>query len=120
MKRLTPVLFLLLLTLPALAQGGPAAPPSVIRPGDNLSIENIPQIPASIAEKANQYGEFRSAGLLGWDPAKREMLISTRFADVPQIHMVKVPGGARTQMTFFPDRTGGAHYGPKGDYFVFS
>jgi len=105
---------------PALAQDNASAQPAVIRPGDNLVTENIPPIPASIAEKANQYGEFRSAGLLDWDPVKREMLISTRFADVPQVHLVKMPGGARTQLTFFPDRTGGAHYGPRADYFVFS
>ena len=96
------------------------APPAVVRPGENLVVENIPAIPLAIAEKANQYGEFRSAGFADWDPVKREMLIITRFADVPQIHLVKMPGGARTQLTFFPDRTGGAHYGPKGDYFVFS
>ncbi len=51
---------------------------------------------------------------------KREMLIGTRFADVPQIHRVKMPGGDRTQLTFFPDRTGGGHFGPKGDYFTFT
>ena len=37
------------------------------------------------------------------------MLIATRFAaDVPQIHRVKMPGGDRSQLTFFPDRVGGA------------
>jgi dipeptidyl aminopeptidase/acylaminoacyl peptidase len=102
------------------AQGAPAVPSAVIKPGDNLVVENIPPVPAVIAEKANQYGEFRAAGLQDWHPTKREMLIGTRFADVPQIHLVKMPGGDRTQLTFFPDRTGGGHYGPKGDYFTFS
>ncbi|HEV7520015.1 MAG TPA: prolyl oligopeptidase family serine peptidase [Candidatus Angelobacter sp.] len=102
------------------AQGSPAPQPSVLKPGDNLVVENIPAVPAAIAEKANQYGEFRNAGLEDWHPTKREMLIGTRFADVPQIHMVKMPGGDRTQLTFFPDRTGGGHYGPKGEYFTFS
>ena len=32
-------------------------------PGDNLVVENIPAIPLEIAEKANQYGEFRAAAL---------------------------------------------------------
>jgi len=108
--------------LPAvlLAQGGPPTAPAAIKPGDNLVVENIPLIPAAIAEKANQYGEFRGAGLQDWDPVKREMLIGTRFADVPQIHRVKMPGGDRSQLTFFPDRTGGGHFGSKGDYFTFS
>src|SRR5262249_8212583 len=79
-----------------------------------------PPVPASIADKTAQYGEVRAASLQGWDPVKREMLIATRFADVPQIHRVKMPGGDRSQLTFFPDRVGGAHYGPKGDYFTFT
>jgi dipeptidyl aminopeptidase/acylaminoacyl peptidase len=106
--------------LPAMAQAVPPAQPAVLKPADNLVVENIPPVPAAIAEKANQYGEFRSATLQDWNPTKREMLIGTRFADVPQIHMVKMPGGDRTQLTFFPDRTGGGHFGPKGDYFTFS
>jgi dipeptidyl aminopeptidase/acylaminoacyl peptidase len=110
----------ILVALPAGAQGGSPNQPAAIKPGDNLVVENVPAVPASIAEKANQYGEFRSAGLQDWDPVKREMLIGTRFADVPEIHRVKMPGGDRTQLTFFPDRTVGGHFGPKGDYFTFS
>jgi dipeptidyl aminopeptidase/acylaminoacyl peptidase len=94
--------------------------PGVIRPGENLVTENIPPIPAEIAAKADRYGEFRFAAMQDWNPVKRELLMITRFADVPQVHLVKSPGGARTQLTFFPDRVGNAHYGPKGDYFVFS
>ena len=51
----------------------------------------------------------------------REMLIGTRFGDVPQVHWVSMPGGARRQMTFFPDRVNGASFQPhKGSYFIFS
>src|SRR5215510_13864515 len=129
MKRRLAVLVLFLATLPALPQnagigaqpGAAAVPAAVIRPGDNLVVENVPPVPAAIADKANQYGEFRSASLLDWNPVRREMLITTRFADVPQIHLVKMPGGARTQLTFFPDRTGGAQYSPKDDsFFIFN
>jgi dipeptidyl aminopeptidase/acylaminoacyl peptidase len=123
-KKFLPVVLLLILSslLVALPVGAQprAAQVATIRPGENLVIENIPAIPAGIAEKSNQYGEFRAAGLNDWDPVRREMLITTRFADVPQVHLVKMPGGSRTQLTFFPDRVGGAHYGPKGDYFTFS
>jgi dipeptidyl aminopeptidase/acylaminoacyl peptidase len=49
------------------------------------------------------------------------MLIVTRFADVPQVHLVKMPGGARNQLTFYADRVAGARFNPKrSDYFVFS
>jgi dipeptidyl aminopeptidase/acylaminoacyl peptidase len=112
------LLLLLLISAAALAQQ--PAPSAFIRPGDNLVIENIPPIPASIAEKANQYGEFRTASVQDWDPSTREMLITTRFADVPQVHLVRAPGGARSQLTFFPDRVSGARYSPNGGFFVFT
>ena len=49
------------------------------------------------------------------------MLITTRFADTNQIHLVKAPGGDRRQLTFFPDRVLGASF-PRhaDDYFVFT
>jgi hypothetical protein len=77
---------------------------NVVRPGDNLVLENIPAIPASIVEKAAPYDEVRAATLADWDPTRREILMTTRFADLPQVHLVKMPGGERTQLTFFPDR----------------
>lgn len=93
----------------------------VITPGDNLVIDGVPPIPASIAEGVGRYTEFRSASLQSWHPVRHEMLISTRFGDAPQIHLVKMPGGARTQLTFFPERVLGASYHPvDGNYFVFS
>ena len=90
-------------------------------PNENLVTEGIPKIPVSIAESVERYSNFRGATLDSWDPVKREILISTRFADTNQIHLVKMPGGARTQLTFYPDRVSSAHYSPtKDDSFVFS
>lgn len=94
--------------------------PSTLKPGDNLVIENIPAIPVSVDEQTRRYGDFRTAGLLDWHPSKHEMLIGTRFGDVPQVHWVKMPGGERRQMTFYPDRVLGAQFEPKGRYFVFT
>jgi dipeptidyl aminopeptidase/acylaminoacyl peptidase len=108
------------------AQAPPSQPAAsqakdaTITPGDNLVVEGLPPVPASIAEAVARYTEFRSAGFADWHPVRREMLISTRFGDVPQVHLVKAPGGARQQLTFFPDRVGGAAFEPKaGEYFVF-
>ncbi len=91
-------------------------------PNENLVVDGIPKIPARIAEAVGRYTEFRSASLSAWHPARREMLVQTRFGDTPQIHRVKAPGGARTQLTFFPDRAFGATYPPTGagDFFVFA
>src|SRR5512132_2124518 len=73
---------------------------ATVSPNENLVIDGIPPIPASIAEVTRRYTEFRRASLLDWHPRKSEMLISTRFANTPQVHRVVSPGGARTQLTF--------------------
>lgn len=98
----------------------PSQPPAFITPGDNLVIEKVPQVPVAVDEQTHRYGEFRTAGLFDWHPARHEMLIGTRFGDVAQVHWVKMAGGARRQMTFYPDRVGEAQFEPHGRYFVFS
>jgi dipeptidyl aminopeptidase/acylaminoacyl peptidase len=91
-----------------------------VLPNENLVVEGIPKIPASLAETVGRYSEFRTAGFASWHSGRREMLIETRFGDTAQVHQVKFPGGARTQLTFFPDRVAGAAYQPgNGDSFLF-
>jgi dipeptidyl aminopeptidase/acylaminoacyl peptidase len=95
---------------------------AVVAPNENLVVEGIPPVPAAVAEKADRYTNFRSALFTSWNPARREMLIATRFADTFQIHEVKSPGAARTQLTFYKDDVRSAQYPPKGDgaFFIFS
>jgi dipeptidyl aminopeptidase/acylaminoacyl peptidase len=115
MRALLRVAVILLLTASVFPQN------DAVVPNENLVTEGIPKIPVSIAEGVDRYSNFRGATLDSWDPVKREILISTRFADTNQIHLVKMPGGARTQLTFFADRVAGASYPPtKNDSFVFS
>jgi dipeptidyl aminopeptidase/acylaminoacyl peptidase len=99
---------------PLLAQTGD------IVPNENLVADGVPRIPAAIAEAVGRYTEFRSASLADWHPVRREMLISTRFGDTNQVHVVRSPGGDRKQLTFFPERAFGATFAPgKGDFFLF-
>src|SRR6266568_8233612 len=92
-----------------------------ISPNENLVVEGVPPIPASLAESAERYSNFRGASLTSWNPERREMLISTRFADVPQIHLVKMPAGDRSQLTFYSDSVTQARFNPqRANYFVFS
>ena len=94
---------------------------SYIKPGDNIVFENVPPIPTSIADATARYGDSRTAQFLSWSPGKPEMLITTRFADANEIHLVRNPGGAREQLTFFPDPVRSAHFDPTSDQsFVFS
>jgi dipeptidyl aminopeptidase/acylaminoacyl peptidase len=114
MKRLFRVLAVVVLSTVAFAQSGEVVP------NENLVAEGIPKIPAALAESVGRYSEFRAAAFSGWHPGRREMLIETRFGDTYQVHLVKSPGAARTQLTFFPDRVAGAIYEPvKGDSFLF-
>ncbi len=98
-----------------------AQPTSIIRPGENLVVEGIPEISTSLATEVRRYTESRSAGFATWHPVKKEMLISTRFGNTNQLHRVSVPMGVRTQTTFFDEPVGSASYEPKtGKYFLFT
>ena len=109
-----------LLLVPLLFCGLAFSQDAVIKPNDALILENIPPVPASIAERAARYTDYRTATMLGWHPQRRELLIGTRFGDTNQVHSVAMPGGARTQLTFFADRVADASYQPhNGDYFLF-
>ncbi|HEX6750674.1 MAG TPA: prolyl oligopeptidase family serine peptidase [Longimicrobium sp.] len=96
-------------------------PQPVIAPNENLVADGIPPIPATLAEEVRRYTESRGAGLAAWHPLRREILISTRFANTAQLHMVRMPMGARTQLTFFDEPVGGGSFEPKtGRYFLFT
>lgn len=92
-----------------------------IRPGENMLVEGVPPVPAALAAQVRRYTEFRAASLTDWHPVRREMLISTRFGNTPQIHYVNMPGGARSQLTFQDEPILSAHFEPRqGRYFLFS
>ena len=86
----------------------------------HVRTDGVPPIPAALVEQVAPYGDFRQARLLGWHPRERRLLIQTTFGNAPQIHEVRGPGAARTQLTFARTGvTGGAWYEPGGRYFVF-
>ena len=100
----------------------PAAQQAGGQPEPGSITEGIPPIPPSLAAEVGRYTNFRTAEILSWHPLRREMLIATYMCNTPQVYLVKFPGGARTQMTFFDDRpTRGVSYQPtRGDYFIFT
>lgn len=104
-----------------LAYGVMAQQPGNIKPGDQLILKNIPAIPVATGEAVRKYTESRSAGHVDWVPGKREMLVSTRFGNTPQLHYLSMPMGARKQITFFDEPVSGATFEPvSGNYFIFS
>jgi len=92
----------------------------VLTPGDNLALRGLPPIPTALAEDVGRYANTRAASFQDWSPTRREMLIGTRFGDAVQIHRVRRPGGARSQLTFSADPSSAAVYQPThGGFFVF-
>ncbi|MEM9571473.1 MAG: prolyl oligopeptidase family serine peptidase [Pseudomonadota bacterium] len=83
-----------------------------------LVMEGIPEIPASVSERLRQYQNVRGHGFSDW--ADEGILISTRFGETSQVHHVKMPGGARKQVTFYDEPIGGRSFSPAGGSFVFS
>jgi dipeptidyl aminopeptidase/acylaminoacyl peptidase len=88
---------------------------------DNLVVEGVPPITPELRVDVGRYLEFRSAGVNSWHPHRREMIITTRFADTSQLHWLKFPGGARRQLTFFPEPVAGGSFQPAdGKFLVFA
>jgi dipeptidyl aminopeptidase/acylaminoacyl peptidase len=104
-------------TAPATTQ---STRPAGILPNANLVADGIPPLPEALVDDVNRYTEFRAAMMLDWHPTERQMLIATRFANTAQVHRLKFPGGARTQMTFFPEPVDDASCPPNNaGFFVF-
>ena len=83
------------------------------------TLENIPPVPPEVMTTVQRYASSRPTGLADW-MADGSMLISTRFGATAQVHRVTQPMGARTQLTFYSEPTGGALAVPGSDRFVFA
>ena len=84
-----------------------------------LRVENVPETPPDVAERLQQYVNTRSAGFADWLP-DGGMVIATRFGDTVQLHRVDQPMGARTQLTFYEERVGGASVRPQTSQISFT
>ena len=84
-----------------------------------LVMQNVPVTPEAVRERLIQYTNTRAASFQDFLP-DGGILISTRFGDVPQIHEVKMPMGARSQLTYYAEPVAGAAVRPNlGGSFVF-
>jgi len=86
----------------------------------NLVMEDVPPIPADIVDDLNRYQNVRSGNFQGWQEDGAGILITTRFADVDQLHRVDMPGGARHQLTYYGEPIGEVAKQPRGDKIVFT
>ncbi|MGI9345245.1 MAG: S9 family peptidase [Gammaproteobacteria bacterium] len=91
------VLIGLLLSLSA-----PMAQATVMALPDAIEADGIPPVPQQIADRLWQYQHVRSARFVGWF-GEGGILITTRFSQNSQLHVVREPAGVRTQLTFADD-----------------
>ena len=107
--------------LPALLATVALARIAVAQVPENLVADGIPPVPAELRTEIERYLEFRTASLRGWHPQRREMLIATRFAETAQLHLVKMPGGARRQLTFSREPVATGTFQPRqGEFLVYA
>ena len=88
----------------------------------NLVLEDVPEIPDEIKSRIQQYQNTRSASFADWLPNDEGILISTRFANTNQLHIVANPGSSRNQITFFNEPVYDGAFCPLANYngFLFT
>lgn len=115
------------LALVACAQTGAApgaslteapAPASSRETRGNIVTEGVPVASAEVKERLARYNNVRGHSFQDWT-GEGGILVSTRFADVNQIHEVRFPGGARRQLTFYNEPVNAADVSPEGGAFLF-
>lgn len=109
----------------ALAGAVVVAQDAVLPVPANIKAEGLPPIPASIVTRLAPYGQFRRAQLLSWHSTRRQMLVATTTARVPQVHVVGGPGSPPKALTDAPGGVPGAlegaawHSPTGGDWFLY-
>ena len=86
---------------------------------DTIRAEGVPPVPASVRQALNRYQNIRLVSFQDWSSDGLGMYIITRFADVPQVHFVAQASGARTQLTFLPERVLSLSARPRRDQFLY-
>jgi len=81
----------------------------------NRTIEGIPEISNELLSRVAQYSNIRSARHLSWHPSGKSLLITTRFGDTRQLHLLSQPLGIRIQLTFYQEPVSSARFSPASD-----
>ncbi len=84
----------------------------------NVVLSGIPEIPDWVREAQRPYQNVRSTAMQDWS-LDGSVYVTTRFAEVSQIHRVDHPGGARRQLTFLDEPVAGVQRRPGSDELLF-
>jgi dipeptidyl aminopeptidase/acylaminoacyl peptidase len=85
-----------------------ADPPVRTANDGKVILSGVPDVPAEISQRLQPYHHTRAAAFADWTADGSAIHILTRFGDVPQLHRVDMPGGARHQLTFIDEPVGSA------------
>ncbi len=101
----------------SIAGAQPAEAPKHIEHGP-LVYEGIPPTDPLLAANLQRYLQSRGATFLDW-MADGSVLIKTRFAESEQLHRVAGAGGAREQLTFYPEPIEWARAAKSGNGLIY-
>jgi dipeptidyl aminopeptidase/acylaminoacyl peptidase len=101
-----------LVAVPLLAAGAALSAPAVVR--GNLVLDGIPESSSEAADKIDKLDAYLSARQARPEgfTAKGQVLITTRFGEVDELHVVDQALGARRQMTFVREPVTGGAFSP--------
>ena len=103
-------------SLPLLLLLAALLPPTLaVAQTEAVTLEGVPEIPSELVDRLSQYQAARRASLADVHADGQRILVSTRLGEVPQIHLVDHPGGARTQLTFRTERSHSPRFVPGGE-----
>jgi dipeptidyl aminopeptidase/acylaminoacyl peptidase len=108
--------FFLPLTLAALFFALPVGAQPITK--GQVVLDGTPEVPKQLADRMRPYLNTRSADISDLSDDGKTMLITTRFAETAQLHVVKGPLAARTQLTFNTDPVAAASFRPGSDRVV--
>lgn len=75
-----------------------------------LVLEGVPEPDPALRPMVAPYLEFRRAPLTAISDDASSILVSTRFGNTAQLHHLRSPMGARTQVTFFDEPVNGGRF----------
>src|ERR1044072_3598431 len=90
-----------------------------ITPGDSLSADGIPNIPASITQKVKRYTNAYGFRLAGWDPTNREVLLKNLAGGETWI-LRGMAGSSPKIISFIPTGVYDLYYQPQAKYLVYN
>jgi dipeptidyl aminopeptidase/acylaminoacyl peptidase len=85
-----------------------------------LILQDVPPVPPALAARVSQYQNVREATFEDWTEDGEGIYIKTRFGNTYQIHRVRQPGGARTQLTYFKEPIGEVRRQQRGRNVAFT